>query len=187
MLIWAKFKSNLIHITSSSSSSHPAWPGHLVSILIALATTEMDEGTTTKAGQGILKRAEEILTVPAAGTPLRPLITAARESAQSLITQTNSGVRDLAETVTNEITDQVVVKPPKGFDDVLSGARIRPDLKFAAIVGLTALVSSRFGARSLVRNTTVVSLISTIAIFPDSVSKSVSTLSSKVTSTLGRE
>ena len=88
---------------------------------------------------------------------------------------------------TNEITDQVVVKPPKGFDDVLSGARIRPDLKFAAIVGLTALVSSRFGARSLVRNTTVVSLISTIAIFPDSVSKSVSTLSSKVTSTLGRE
>ena len=148
-------------------------------------TFDKMEPTMGTAGQGILKRAEEILTVPAGGTPLRPLITAARESAQSLITQTNSGVRDLAETVTNEITDQVV-KPPKGFDDVLSGAQIRPDLKFAAIVGLTALVSSRFGARSLVRNTTVVSLISGIAIFPDSVAKSVSTLSSKVTSTLGR-
>ena len=137
------------------------------------------------SNEGLLKSVEEAFTVPQEGTPLRPFITAARESAASFITETNNSVRSVADTVNKEITPRIEsVTAPTGFDDVLSGARVRPDIKFVALVGLTALVSSRFGARAFVRNTTIASAISGVAFFPDSMTRGWNTMRSKVSNSL---
>ena len=133
--------------------------------------------------KGLLKFAEETLTIPQEGTPLRPFITAARESAVSFVTETNNNVQSAADTVNNEITPRIE-SVPTGMDDAMAGARIRPDLKLFAVVGMTALVSSKFGLRSLVRNSAVASAVSGVTFFPDSVARGWQRMQMKVSNLL---
>jgi hypothetical protein len=129
-------------------------------------------------GRGLLNRVEKLISAGDEGTPLRPFITSARKSAESLYTTTNSSVRAVADTVETEIDGRIDQLSPitSEIDQVYGGARIRPDLKFGVAVGLTAIVSSRFGGRALVRNTIVVSILSTFAFFPDSLAKGMNKL-----------
>ena len=133
--------------------------------------------------KGLLKLAEETLTIPPKGTPLRPFITAARESAVFFVTETNNNVQSVANTVNKEITPRIE-SVPTGMDDVMAGARIRPDIKMCAVVGMTALVSSKFGLRSLVRNSAVASAVSGVTFFPDSVTRGWQRMQMKVSNLL---
>jgi hypothetical protein len=135
--------------------------------------------------KGLLKVAEEALTVPKEGTPLRPFITAARLSAQSFITETNNSVQSVAETVNKEITPKME-SIPNGFGNAMSGARIRPDFKFAAVVGVTALLSSKFGMRPLIRNSTIASIFSGITFFPDSMTRGWSHLQENISNSINK-
>ena len=126
--------------------------------------------------EGFLKKAESIISIGQSeqGTPLRPLIKSARESATSFLRSSEASVtslsNDLSKNYEQTIGDRIdTIKPSN--DTIYTGARIRPDLKFAAVVGLTALVSSRFGFRAFARNTAVVSFLSGAAFFPDSMAR----------------
>ena len=139
--------------------------------------------TMPDGAKGLLKLAEETLTIPPKGTPLRPFITAARESAVFFVTETNNNVQSVANTVNKEITPRIE-SVPTGMDDVMAGARIRPDIKMFAVVGMTALVSSKFGLRSLVRNSAVASAVSGVTFFPDSVTRGWQRMQMKVSNLL---
>ena len=133
--------------------------------------------------RGLLGSAERALNAPAEGTLLRPYITQARQAVTGAASTVTAGVDSLVEQV-----DATLGEAVKSVDEVIkldlrsgmgtaesrnagasvfpSFALLRPEIKLGVIVGATALVSSRFGVRALVRNTTVGSLVGGYVAYP---------------------
>ena len=131
--------------------------------------------------RGLLGRAEKALNAPAAGTPLRPYITKVRQS----VTGAASSVSASVDGIVGQV-DSAVGEGLKKVDSVLTlenesageGAEnrgtsvptfkmLRPEIKLGCIVGATALLSARFGARSFVRNTVVMSAVGGWVAYPE--------------------
>lgn len=124
--------------------------------------------------RGLLGRAEEILKAPEEGTALRPYISQAREAVTGAATTVTGEINNLAQQVDTTVEEQL--KKVNAFETNTGGnatkgasviSLLRPELKFGAIVGATALLSAKFGPRAFFRNTLVMSAVGGYIAYPE--------------------
>ncbi len=122
--------------------------------------------------KGALDEAAELLRAPPEGTVLRPYIRAARETVVGAVDAAGAQADDLrraADAQAEELRRRAEQVVPVG--DNVVGASIRPDLKLGVFVGLTAVLSARFGPRAFLRNTGAAALGGSLFWYPDSLSR----------------
>lgn len=128
--------------------------------------------------KGLLGRAEDILKAPEEGTALRPYISQAREAVEGVATTVTGGINTFAQQVDTTVDEQL--KKVNAFETNAAGntaqgasliSLLRPELKFGAIVGATALVSAKFGPRAFFRNTLVMSTVGGYIAYPEFLDK----------------
>ena len=140
----------------------------------ATQLSSMGDASDNSKDEGLMGKIERLVTPPAEGTPLRPYIRLVRENVESVASDVSGSVQRLEERVGAEVEAQLQALPEMSPGDqnrpkyatALQQAMIRPELKFGAVVGGTALVSLRFGGRAFLRNTFFVGALAGLAFYP---------------------